>query len=196
MGNVRLKNQTSRDAILDAGDRCGPARKLSDLYKRHAQELRAYILKKFGNVDGDEIIQTVFFNLARNGGLPDVRHPRGYLYRAVDNAVTDESRRDAVRRHYHEDGTHELANPLYEELTPERIVSAKMELVLVIGALKLLPEKQQRLLMMYRVGNLTYQRISEIMNMPVPTVHRHIVSATKELNEIVHSMRGRTDDDR
>lgn len=196
MSNAQLKNQVARATLTDFESGSGSARKLSDLYRRYAQELRGYILKKFRNVDGDEIIQTVFFNLARNGGLPDVRHPRGYLYRAVDNAVIDENRRDAVRRNYREDGTHEAANALYEELTPERIVAAKRELALVMRAIKQLPEKKQRLLMLYRVGNLTYHRISQITNMPLPTVHRHIVSATKELNEIVHSMSNRTDDDR
>lgn len=162
---------------------------LAALYRRYSGDVRGYVIAKFGDVDVEEIVQTVFFKLARLKNLPDLPYPKGYLFRIADHTVIDESRKATVRDNYIAETVLDAPENLRDELTPERVVNAKRELALVTKAIKMLPERQQRLLMLFRVGGLNYLQIARITKVPRSTVQREVARGAAKLDRLLCSMR-------
>ncbi|MBL4838696.1 MAG: sigma-70 family RNA polymerase sigma factor [Kordiimonadaceae bacterium] len=195
MSSAQLKRKISQGSMVDTCVVTDSAITLTELYRRHARDLRCYILAKWTGVDHEEVMQAVFFKLARMQVLPDLPHPRGYLFRAADHIVIDEGRKAIVRKKFLETKVHSAAEDLCDELTPERVVAGKLRLALVTRAIKRLDPERQRLLMLYRIGGLPYLEIARITKRPFSTVRREIIRAIQELNEIVRTMSNETEDD-
>ncbi len=188
MTGAHLKNKFSP---ADLANNCptGSSITVSELYTNHANQLRAYLRSKYTGVDHEDVIQSVFHNLARLPKLPNIPFPLAYLFRTAERIIIDEGRRANTRRSHVCEVTQISPETNYDDITPERIVSARRELELVTKAIKMLSPQKRRLLLLYRIGDMSYSAISRSTGVPVTTVHRQIGQAIQELDELVDSMK-------
>jgi RNA polymerase sigma-70 factor, ECF subfamily len=135
---------------------------LRALYVENRQELYTYALSITGSREvAEDAIHSVFERLLRGGGLP--AHLCPYVFRSVRNAAVDAWRRTKVRADSIFDlatavdaagagspgpGRTEDLEPLLQRLSPN--------------------EREAIVLKIY--GGLTFQQITEIRGVPLPTV--------------------------
>ena len=164
---------------------------IAGLYRIHARALKSYIRSKFRDVDPDEIIQTVFLKLLKMANPPVNGNMRAYLFRTVDSVVADQYDRRRVRSGSVLETVQEQEHDhprLRDTLTPERIVSDKRELELVIKALKDMPGHQSQLLMMRGFAGMSCAEIARRTGQPERNVQRHMIKATQTLNMMIAGM--------
>lgn len=188
MSGARLESKFSRTGLTEGGAKKSSTT-IAELYDNHARQLRAYLYSRFANIDHEDVFQSVFYNLARMPKLPDLPYPLAYLFRTAERIVIDEGRRSTTRRNHAHEVIQDSCEIKCDDITPERIVSAKRELELVTKAIKELSPQKRRLLLLYRIGDMSYSAISRSTGIPVATVHRQIGQAIQELDQLVCSMK-------
>jgi RNA polymerase sigma-70 factor (ECF subfamily) len=131
------------DAIRDAYQQLGPA-------------LLAYARSLVGEAGtAEDVLQQVFAGLLARGTLP--AEPRPYLFRCVRNACLNHRR--AARR---EDGA---LPPLLAAAPGREEERADLERALVA-----LPEAQRQVVLLRVWGQLTFQEIADLGEVPLSTV--------------------------
>lgn len=146
---------------------------MSTLYVAEHGRLRRLIRRLAGSAEAaEDIVQDAFLKLSGYGLGPE---DRGLLVRTAQNLARDARRADKVRLAY-------AGNTMAEQLTPgpaapDDEVSARQELRDLFDAIKTLPARTQRVLMLSKNEGLAYPQIAEQLGVSVSTVEKDMVSA-------------------
>lgn len=98
--------------------------------------------------------------------------PLSYLYRIVRNLALDRKRRQTFeQRHFVEDASNQAAQAASGSPSPEQIVSARADLLLVKEALDELPEKMRVAVEMHRLGGARLKDIALHLGVSLTTAH-------------------------
>lgn len=120
----------------------------------------------------EDIAHDAFLKLSgRNIGEADI----GLLVRTAQNLARDAKRAERVRAAY-------AGGIIPDEMTPRAIApdeatAAKQELLELFEALKTLPQRVQRVLLLSRLDEMTYPQIAKKLGVSVSTVEKDMVSA-------------------
>lgn len=161
---------------------------LEQLYQRHGQALRCYLLGRAREaVDLDDVVQEVFSRLARNEDtwrrLEDHRKDRAYIFQAANNLMVDLERRGAVRRAYVEKNAG-AANEAVYDLSPEAQSIARQELARLRDAIMNLKPTWRKAFTMSRFEYRNYRDIAMEMGVSVKQVEKYIANALKVLRTV------------
>ena len=143
--------------------------KLERLYDDHAQALFAFLLNLTRNEeDTRDLLQEIFVKLARQPDLlRRAREERAFLIRLAHNAAIDLMRRRGTRQKYHDEFGDEVerASPFAAADDPDEqeFRSALAE------ALGLLPPEQRAVVHLKLWEGLTFEAISEVLEIPLNT---------------------------
>jgi RNA polymerase sigma-70 factor (ECF subfamily) len=141
--------------------------------------------RRVAHVEAEDLLQELYVKLSLRPTGP-VLDARAYLYRTLDNMIVDRRRADLRR------GTREEAwagadlgeGSVADEPTPERIVSARMQLGAVERALAALPERTLLIFRRFRLDGATQRDIAEEIGISVSAVEKHLQRAYKTLADI------------
>jgi RNA polymerase sigma-70 factor, ECF subfamily len=140
---------------------------LEALYEEHAQPLFAFLLNLTRNeADTRDLLQDLFVKIAQNPALlKDAREPRPFLLRLAHNLAIDLMRRRATRRRNYENFADEAKGLFAPSEDPDagRFRSA------LSGALGELPPEQRAVVHLKLWEGLTFERISELLEIPLNT---------------------------
>ena len=158
----------------------GARSKVARLFEEYAPALRAFLLRRLGNVDdAREASQEVFLHLWRQESKGLLREgARAYLFTAAGNWVKDCRRRAAtcvLDKHESLDAIAEgvaLAGPAGDD-----VVHWRRGLEVVVDGMSELPPATQRIFDLYHGSRMSYADIAKELGVTTRTVERHMAHA-------------------
>jgi RNA polymerase sigma factor (sigma-70 family) len=172
----------STDAELLARSVDEPAL-FSGLYERHGLAVRRYVVRRIGDVAGDDLASEVFVRAFRGRSRYRAEHDVAlpWLLGIANNVIADHRRLERRRLAGMERLSREAA-----VVTEHHDAGLAPELV---AALRRLPAAERDTLLLVVWGELTQEEAAAALGVPVGTVSSRITRARKRLGEALRSTR-------
>lgn len=116
----------------------------------------------------------------------DLASPEAYIFQMASNLLADRARRQKVRMRYRELASRAEGVGI-DTLDPFRIAAGRAELSTLTTALAALPERTQTIFILYRLENLSQDKIAETFGISVSAVKKHVARAMTSLMQEVRS---------
>lgn len=152
------------------------ARSLSLLYKRHRNELLAFLTRKVRcRETARDLTQDTFVRLlhSEHGHVGNIR---AFLYRIATNLSIDHARRTQVRGVNDEQALEHLLT----DATPERSAVASNTLAHLERLIDGLPSPTREVFLLARVEQLGYKEIAQRLGLNERAVERHLNKALQQ----------------
>ena len=161
------------DGALSTGRQ--PA-EIEGTYLQYHEELCRAVIKKFdvNYTEAEDVVQTAFIRYTES--TAPVLNPRAFLYKVCSNIAIDQIRRRDVQNGYAR-SVAAIEPESAEEIGPERQLEAIQRFGIISRALRAMPGKRRRLLMMSRFDGLSYAEIARRVNLSETVVRKHIAKA-------------------
>lgn len=152
---------------------------LNGLYRRHWQELCRYVVRTFGAgpPDPEDVAQAAFTRFAALDDPERIENPRAFLYRTAHNIAINELRRDTTRQRHARALKSAPAEAATDEIDAERVLLARESARSLEAAIRRLPRRKRRLLLLHRVHGLSYAAIARQTGLSQTHVKRLIADA-------------------
>lgn len=182
------------DAALPEGDLASPAdcaspvsedRLLADLYRAESPRLVRILARRTRNPDdAHDLVQDVFFRLARLGGQAlSLDRPQAYLRRIASNLLKDRAKSAANQSA----ALHVVADEkVLPGIDPHRILESRDMLRRLEAAIMRLRPKTREVFMAHRIEGLTYAEIAERTGLSVKGVEKQISKALVQLDRMLN----------
>ena len=152
---------------------------------RHVAALRPalfkYFLRKCRNAaEAEDLAQDVLERALAHSRWESAEHAKGYIFRIAVNRWHDRNRRCLSHGsvvEWDEAATYAQA----EENSPERVLTGRQELRVVVAALLELSERTRDVFMLDRLEHLTHREIAQIFGISVSAVEKHVSKAVAHL---------------
>jgi len=148
----------------------------------HERELRAWLRKRVATPsDVDDIVQECYCRLAQLRNVAHIENGRAYLFSMARNMLQQQLKSARV---VHLETIADLdAAQGCDELSPERIASARGELRRVQSALEALTERARRIFLLRRVDGMSQKDIAELLDVSETVVEN---DASRSLRKVLH----------
>ncbi len=141
------------------------------------EELLGHLTARLGSPSlAADAVQDTYLRLQTVEAVPDVTHPRGYLFRVAHNIATDRLRAEAAR-------TRRLdlidAHPELPDAAPdaERILYEKQRVAVLAQALAELPPKCREVFLLHKFDGLSHSAVAERLGISRSMVEKHVMRA-------------------
>jgi RNA polymerase sigma-70 factor (ECF subfamily) len=141
-----------------------------------APALRRYFAKRAPPCDVDDLVQEVLVRMHSRRSEESIAHMQGYVFTVAAN-VLKETRRKAVPVEDLDEDSPEIC----DDMTPERVVGARIDIECVMRALESLPERTREVFVANRFEEMTYGTIASLYGISVSSVEKHIIAALRSL---------------
>jgi len=151
----------------------------------HERDLRIWLQRRFvAAIDVEDIVQECYCRLAQLSDVTRIAEPRAYLFTIARNFARQQRRRASVVR------LETLSDTFDEQiessaLTPERIASARQDLVRLQEALATLSERARRIFIMRKVDGLSQKEIANALGVSEAIVEN---DASRSLRAVLKLM--------
>lgn len=162
----------------------GDARALNRLFGQWYRHVYNIAYRYFSDADrAGEVTQQTFIALQQKlGQLKDPGAFRVWLYRAVINQCHNEARRGRMQQQIHENyGKLKLGR---RAPGPEELYQHKERALMVLAALRRIPDEQRLVLIMKEYEGLKFREIAEILEVSENTVKSRLYYGLKALRNI------------
>jgi RNA polymerase sigma-70 factor (ECF subfamily) len=161
------------------------ARKLEDAFARWQGELLGTLFYLVGNLeDARDALQDAFIKCWKNHHkLRDVKNLKAWIFRITLNSGRD-IRETAWRRKRQGLPEDETMLTSHEPL-PDELAEHDERMVRLRSALKELRPEEQEVFLLRQNGELTYEEIAELMEIPAGTVKTRMRLALARLREVL-----------
>jgi RNA polymerase sigma factor (sigma-70 family) len=159
---------------------------LISLARRYYAPLLSFFRKRTHNgSDTQDLVQQVFLRLAQSRQQGEIHNPDAYIFQTAANALRDHYRHLAVRdRHFTEMAT---TDSNASDLSPERILLAKEDLVLLVYGMRELSERTRDILILRCFEGLKNAEIARLHHISTRAVEKHVAKALAALSQILDS---------
>lgn len=130
--------------------------------------------------DAEDIVQDAFLRFVNAADEP--APPKTYLFRIVRNLSFNKKRRRKLEVIDEPDDIPWWGWPQGRP-SPEADLLLQQQIALVARAIERLPDRERRVMEMYRFEKMTLQEIAARMEVSVPTAHRLLNAAMTRLRE-------------
>ena len=155
----------------------------------HEGALRRYLFQLRAG-DGDEIedyCQEALTRVYVAAAKERPRHPKSFLFTIARRLIIDHVRRARIVQIDRVTDLESLDVPV-DESDAERILSARQELALLIGAMEMLPPKCKLVMEMRRIKGLTQKQTAERLGISESAVEAHIQRGVRGLEEMLRDV--------
>ena len=161
-----------------------PVDGLQDLYRAYFKEVVIFISRKVGSgpPEPEDVAQQAFAKFASLRNPEAIENKRAFLYRVAANILSSYRRHQIVERKHAEMDAG--INDIFGEsdgISPERVLLNREQFELLADAVRKMPRRKRRLLLLNRVEGLSYAELARRFNVTETTVRRQVLSAIKEL---------------
>lgn len=153
---------------------------LRSIFLRYRAELTAFARRRVGNgpPEPEDLVQQAFANFA---GVEDpglVRNPRAFLYRVIANLIAD-YRKSGHHSHGFDVDDAELEDLIqdHDQISPEIVLLDRERFSRVNDAIRSLPQRQRRFLLLSRLEGMSYTEIARRNGVSTSTARREIEAA-------------------
>lgn len=189
--------ELDQDSLLMLSIRDGDRQAFVTLFRRYAKPLHNFVCRFVGNASvAEELVQEIFFKIYR---AAEHYQPRGrfstFLYRVATNHCLNEVRKADYRTRFESieqpaeftaDQT-KMELPDRDQPSAEKLLWGQRLAERVQIVLNDLPENQRAALLLHRMEGLSYQDISETLELTVGAVKSLIHRAKKTLQKELES---------
>jgi RNA polymerase sigma factor (sigma-70 family) len=163
----------------------GAARALEEAFAEHQAELLGTLYYLVGNLeDARDALQDAFIKCWRHlETVPEIENLKAWIFRVALNAGRD-IRETAWRRKREGLSEGEAALASREE-GPEEIAEHDERVARLRDAIKQLRPEEQEVFLLRQNGELTYDQISEVLDVPTGTVKTRMRLALAHLREVL-----------
>lgn len=149
---------------------------LGEAYRAHGQWLQAWLRRRTRcSQQAADLTQDTFCRLLERRPTEAPHNMRAFLAVVARRLLIDDVRRRDVEQLYLREIA--SANISIDEMTPERIVAATMELVALLEILSALPQGVKEAFLFSTLDGLTHMEIADRLGISDRTVKRHIARA-------------------
>lgn len=129
----------------------------------------------FGPPDPDDIVQQAFANFAALEDRSSVRNPVAFLISSAGNLITDHARKSATRFNVNVSGAEfDFIVADHDELSPEIVLLGRERFDCVVAALKQLPRRRRRFVLLNRLEGMSYTEIARQNGVSEATARREV----------------------
>lgn len=183
---MALNNSAETESSLVRLAQMGDRNAFGELVRRHYGPVVNVVYRLCGDIGlAEDMAQETFLRAWMKLATyrPEFRL-RNWLYRIAMNASVD-----ALRRRREETVDEQILDELPgQAASPETVLMEKEQAALVQQALKSLPEVSRSVLVLREYGDLTYQEIAQVLNIPIGTVMSRLNSARALLRETLKGL--------
>lgn len=158
---------------------------VATLYRTNGRQLAAFVRRRVGADDADDIVQEAFVRLLK-ADVDELRYPRTYLFSIAINLIADARRKDKrMGPHFYYYSSDDRSDASLEfplNLNPREISDSMVETIFVQDRIRALPEKCRAAFLMHRLEGLTYPEIADRLSLSLRTIKR-IMARTTSLVE-------------
>ncbi len=191
MGSERLANQETEDERLVKRVADGDAAALENLYDRYGQPVYSLALRIVRDPEtAEELTQEVFVRLWRYAATFDPARGRfsGWLLGIAHNLSLNEVRRRQSRPQKAElpdDDDERAYDPVDESSDSAEAAWLNIRREAIVGAIKQLPEAQQRAIELAFFGGYTHLEIANMLGDPLGTIKSRIRIGMQRLKQLL-----------
>lgn len=161
------------------------SQKFDDFFLKNYPKVKSFAIRiLMSEYEAEDVAQEVFIKLL---DMPEVwddkKEHTTFLYTVTKNHIFNLLKRKAVERKYQERIFQK--NMLVEEFGLEKEIYAKELELAIMNAIEKMPEQRKKIFKMSRLEGKSNPEISEILNLSIRTVERHIYLALSELKKIL-----------
>lgn len=174
------------DEIDDDGFADEPeAERLNALYKRYFTRLVSGLRVRYGSgpPDPQDVAQQTFERLHQRDTLDDIGNLQSYAWIIANNIVHSEMRAIRVRERHAEEERTSFWGSLCDEIDPERVISAREELEIVVATISAMSERRREIFLACRFHGLTPEQAGKRVGVSRSSAMRHIAVANAILIE-------------
>lgn len=143
----------------------------------HRQELLAWITQRVRDAHvAQDLVQELFVRFIEAAAVAPVQDARAYLFQMARNLLADQARQQEVRK---------TASVAPEELVhvqdgapgPDQSLAGRQRLQQLAAALEELPPLTQRIFVLVRLEDQSYQEVAEALDISTSSVQKHLARA-------------------
>ena len=148
---------------------------LDNFYRNYFDILCGFLRRRYGNgpPDPEDVAQATFERISELDGLAEIRNPRGFLFTIAGRIFIDKIRKRAVSEKYI-DQLLNLNGIQVEEITPERVYSAREDFKAILNNLKNVSPKHREVVLRHRILGQTYDEISRATELSPASISRYL----------------------
>ncbi|MET0370724.1 MAG: RNA polymerase sigma factor [Sphingobium sp.] len=148
----------------------------------HLPALRSWLSRQLSNgADIDDVVQDIWVRLCgRDADQPAIGNARAYMFQTARSVLADRHRRASVRMRDRHGELTELDHPV-EEVTPERVLMGKQQVLTVSQRIGMLPERTRDIFLLNRFDQMSYRDIAAATGLSVSAVEKHMMKALRFL---------------
>jgi RNA polymerase sigma-70 factor (ECF subfamily) len=146
--------------------------------------------KRSRSADADDAAQDAFLRAMQSPKRDGIRDPVRYLFRVMRNLMIDRKR--GAAREAAALGSLSIVDASTRTPDPERVLSSKQELALVLAEIKRLPPRCREAFVLHRFKGLSYPAIAKRMGISVSMVEKHIAEAMLRISRATRDGHGDT----
>ncbi len=143
----------------------------------HRQELLAWLTHRVKDAQvAQDLVQELFVSFVENPLAASVEDARAYLFQMARNRLVDMARQAAARQTTsvaHED----LAHVVDSAPGPDQSLAGRQRLRQLAAVLGELPPLTQRIFVLHRVHELSYQQVADELDISTSSVQKHLARA-------------------
>jgi RNA polymerase sigma-70 factor (ECF subfamily) len=154
---------------------------LDELFRRHCQELLAFVARQ-GNVNSaEDITQESFLRLMQHPNLAAIENHRAYLFKTAANLSKNAYDHEQVRLRYAPDESVDLEQVVCSLPALELTVALQQRVERFLLILTQLPEVVQHAFILSKLDGLSYPELAEALGISNKTAQRYVFKAWQHL---------------
>lgn len=156
---------------------------LEELYERYFHSLVRGLRQRYGSgpPDPDDIAQQTFARLQSRGNLADIDNLQSFAWITANNIAHSELRSLRVRERNVESEIASFWGTACDELDPERVISAREELEIVVATISAMPKRRREIFLACRFHGLTPEQAGKQSGVSRSSAVRHVAVASASL---------------
>ena len=149
--------------------------------------LRDYLKGKFGDIDdAEDIVQEALLRVHQAQADTTIENPRAYLFKVAHNIAIDRMRENRQRRLREEKwaDVHIISDngiTLSGQPSPEAALNTEQKIALIMAAIKELPENCQRVFILHKFKELSYDEVARTTGLSKSMVGKYMMRALAHL---------------
>ena len=148
----------------------------SESAESFAPALRRYFAKRAQRCDVEDLVQEVLVRMQGRRSEVGIENMQGYVFAVAANVLKEARRKGGSFQE-----VDEAALGISDEMTPERIVAARVDVTRLMAAIQALPPRTREVFVAHRFEEMTYGAIASMLGISVSAVEKHIMAALKQL---------------
>lgn len=168
------------------------ARWLRTLAQSYCERCVAYLRHKYGAgpPDPEDCAQQALAQLAKLDWnvIASITSPKSFFYRAAENILISQKRRDATRKRH----ALEIRAGLFQDgfgegayFDPQRVLMGREELAVIEKVIRGMPQRRQQCFVMHRFEELSFAEIARRLRVSETTVCGHVESGLRDIKQAI-----------